>query len=94
MVSIPILYPTNWQTYELLDSGIGEKLERFDQYTVIRPDPRILWKKSKPKELWDKADATYQRSDPTNGSWHYRQPPPSPWTLTYKHLSFLLKPTL
>lgn len=93
MLSIPILYPTDWKTYELLDSGKGEKLERFDQYTVIRPDPRILWKKSQPKELWDKADATYQRSDPTSGSWHYRQPPPSPWTLTYEHLSFLLKPT-
>lgn len=93
MQSIPVFYPTDWKTYELLDSGYGEKLEQFDGYTVIRPDPRILWKKSQPNAMWDNADATYRRLDLTNGNWYYRQPPPSPWTLPYKNLSFFLKPT-
>src|SRR5689334_7334952 len=90
--SIPILISETWPDYALLDSGNGLKLERFGSYTVARPDPRILWTKSAP-DLWDHADAKYTRTSPTEGNWQITHPAPDPWTIQYKSLTFLLKPT-
>ena len=85
-------YPTEWREYELLDSGDGEKLERFGNYTIARPDPRALWQKSKP-DLWLEADAVFTRTDPKTGTWSIKKAPPNPWVLTYKSLTFTLRPT-
>jgi 23S rRNA (cytosine1962-C5)-methyltransferase len=52
----------NWSDYEILDMANGEKLERWKNITLIRPDPQIIWKDKYYPELWKKADARYARS--------------------------------
>jgi 23S rRNA (cytosine1962-C5)-methyltransferase len=92
MIPAPItLSPQAWPEYQFLDSGDGEKLERFGSYTIARPDPRILWQKHAP-EKWAAADARFIRTDDDHGEWNVVKPPPSDWQLSYKHLHFLLKP--
>ncbi len=87
MVSIPVEYPTDWNDYKLIDSGDGMKLERFGNYIIARPDPRALWAKHAP-ELWNTAHATYSQDH-----WKQKQPPPHPWLVTYKDMTFTLRPT-
>lgn len=93
MVPISIEYPTDWKDYELLDSGEGMKLERFAGYTIARPDPRVLWNTSTDSSLWEKSDATYIRSTETSGHWNIRKPTPHPWQISYRSLTFSLRPT-
>jgi len=98
MTTIPIEYPTDWTDYELIDTGGGEKLERFGPdgesgYTVVRPDPRALWQKSVSPDVWESADATYRRTDPKTGQWLTKCNPPTPWHITYHELTFTLRPT-
>jgi len=92
MHSIPVEYPIQWTSYELIDSGNGEKLESFSGYRIIRPDPRILWNKQKPDQ-WNTFDARYilEKSELTR--WDIRNTIPDPWTLTYTDMRFILKPT-
>jgi len=82
----------NWIDYELLDSGEGKKLERFGQYVVVRPDPRIIWKKTLPGSTWDRADATYEQDD-ERGEWKFRTLPPRPWEIGFGKLRFSLRAT-
>lgn len=91
MHSLQILSPDSWTTYELVDSGDGEKLESFAGYRIIRPDPRILWNKHKPDQ-WNTYDARFIREGETT-RWDIRTPVPNPWILTYGDMSFLLEPT-
>ena len=72
-------------TYELLDSGNEKKLERFGDYTLIRPSPQALWKPQEPK-LWKTAHATFERGKPWKGL-------PKSWRLKYKTLTFKIVPT-
>lgn len=88
-----LLSPNDFSDYELLDSGLGAKLERFGGYLCVRPDPRILWKPSLPESEWNKADASFQRTDPTSGDWHVKRKPPANWHLSYRDIRFQLKPT-
>jgi len=92
MNTIQIEYPTNLPDYELLDSGNGEKLEKFSGYTIIRPDPRALWNKSQEK-LWMNADARFVRTSSDAGSWNVMKAPPNPWYFHFKEFTFLLHPT-
>lgn len=80
-------YPTDWKDYELIDSGEGMKLERFGGYTVARPDPRAIWKKSDEK-TWDTADASF-----VEDTWNIKKNPPAPWSISYDDLTFVLRPT-
>ena len=91
-MDIPVAFPDDWTEYELIDSGDGEKLERFNTYTLIRPDPRALWSKHSP-ERWELADASFKRTDPKTGDWLKRTPPPVPWLIHYNRLTFTLRPT-
>jgi 23S rRNA (cytosine1962-C5)-methyltransferase len=93
MEALPIEYPTDWKDYELIDSGNGEKLERFGTYTMVRPDPRALWDSALADEVWQKADAVYVRTDPKTGEWQTKTPPPNPWHIHYDTLTFTLRPT-
>jgi 23S rRNA (cytosine1962-C5)-methyltransferase len=93
MTTIPVEYPTDWQDYELIDTGLGDKLERFGNYELVRPDPRIMWNKSLSQERWDNAHATYKRTDPKTGDWEVKTPAPDSWKITYDDLTFLLRPT-
>lgn len=93
MTSIPILIPDSWTDYELLDSGNGMKLERFNMYVVARPDPRAVWKPQKSSQIWNTAHAQYVRSTKTEGRWQIKIPPPPLWLIRYRTMTFLLKPT-
>ena len=82
----------NWKDYEIIDMANGEKLERWKDIVLVRPDPQIIWKnKSKPEE-WKKANARYQRSNTGGGNWEYKKPLPKSWQVKYKNLTFNIKP--
>ncbi len=81
----------HWNDYELIDLADGEKLERWGEYRVARPDPQVIWKpKSKPK-LWKQVEAYYHRSSTGGGHWEYFGKLPEKWTVSYKHLKFYVK---
>lgn len=91
--AMTVLSPTDWTDYELVDSGDGAKLERFADYLIARPDPRAIWKPMAPQSVWDKAHATFIRSNKEEGQWSLKTPPPSDWSVRYRNLTFTLKPT-
>ena len=77
-------------TYELLDSGSGQKLEKFQDYTLIRPCPVAVWKPQKPS-LWEKADASFSRE---NGNrWTFRTKLPKEWMASIEGVSLKISPT-
>lgn len=81
-----------WKDYEIIDMANGEKLERWKNIKLVRPDPQIIWKdKSFPKE-WDKANAIYRRSNKGGGGWSYKSKLPESWQVKYKDLTFNIKP--
>lgn len=92
MHSLQILSPDSWTSYELIDTGNGEKLESFAGYRIIRPDPRILWNKQKPDE-WNTYGARFIRDGQQTARWDIQTPVPDPWILPYGDMTFLLKPT-
>ncbi|MFH0749463.1 MAG: class I SAM-dependent methyltransferase [Candidatus Gottesmanbacteria bacterium] len=93
MNAIPTAHADDWIEYALLDSGDGEKLETFGNYTMIRPDPRAIWKPSQPSSLWENADAHFIRTDSDRGEWKIKRQPPTPWTIRYHDMQFVLHPT-
>ncbi len=83
----------DWKDYELIDTGGGEKLERWGSIVLRRPDPQIIWPLPKETGVWRGADARYHRSSSGGGSWEYRKDIPERWTISYRGLSFHIKPT-
>lgn len=83
----------DWKDYELIDTGGGEKLERWGSIVLRRPDPQIIWPLSKETGAWRNADAHYHRSSSGGGSWDYKKDIPDRWTISYHGLSFHIKPT-
>ena len=81
-----------WQDYEILDMANGEKLERWGNIYLIRPDPQIIWKEKTFPEKWKMANARYNRSNTGGGAWDYKNKLPNSWTVTYKNLTFNIKP--
>lgn len=82
-----------WNDYELLDCSDGERLERWGDVILIRPDPQIIWKDSQTAPEWNTAHARYIRSDKGGGAWDYRRKLPESWQIKYRDLTFLVKPT-
>lgn len=82
-----------WRDYELIDSSDGERLERWGSYTLIRPDPQVIWKDEKKSKLWHNADASYHRSSKGGGSWE-KNHLPDEWQIGYENLGlrFTLRP--
>ncbi len=79
----------DWEDYELLDSGGGEKLERYGPYTFIRPEPQALWQPALPTALWQRADAVFQAtSEESGGHWKFNRPVEASWVMQYKNLRF------
>jgi 23S rRNA (cytosine1962-C5)-methyltransferase len=78
--------------YELLDSGDGEKLERFGQVVLSRPDPQALWRKHLDEKDWKKADASFSRSE-ASAEWTYKKGKLEKWSIDYSGLKFWIKPT-
>ncbi len=82
----------NWKDYELLDTGDGERLERWGDIILIRPDPQVIWKTPKKDPRWKNAHARYIRSGTGGGHWETYRPIPDSWQITYGDLIFHLKP--
>ncbi|MBU5420458.1 class I SAM-dependent methyltransferase [Acetanaerobacterium sp. MSJ-12] len=83
----------NWRDYQVLDCSGGEKLERWGDKLLIRPDPQIIWNTPKDPALWDRADARYLRSKTGGGRWEYRKKLPESWQIRYRELTFKISPT-
>lgn len=81
-----------WKDYTIIDTSSGEKLEIWGKYSLIRPDPQVIWKTNKKHPLWNNADASYKRSRSGGGAWNENKLPES-WQIKYKDLTFLIKPT-
>ncbi len=88
-----IATPKDWNDYELIDAGFGEKLERWGQISLVRPDPQVLWPRDGRDVLWTESDAQYIRSKSGGGKWNYKHPLPEHWPVSYKKLKFLIRPT-
>ncbi len=83
---------TNWKDYEVLDCSNGEKLERWGRYTLVRPDPQVIWQTPHQHLGWNHYDAKYTRSREGGGSWEKKQLPEQ-WTVSYGKLTFQVRPT-
>lgn len=83
---------SEWKDYELIDCSDGERLERWGDVILIRPDPQIIWKTPKLHPLWKKADARYLRSSSGGGKWEVYKRIPDRWTIDHKELTFNVKP--
>ena len=83
----------NWKDYEVIDTCGGEKLERWGQYILVRPDPQVIWNTPKTDKHWKKMNGHYHRSNKGGGEWEFFDLPEQ-WTIQYHHLglSFNLKP--
>ncbi|MFF2482242.1 class I SAM-dependent methyltransferase [Paenibacillus sp. NPDC058071] len=82
-----------WTDYELLDTGAGDKLERWGPYVLRRPDPQIIWPLAKETGQWKQADGHYHRSTSGGGQWQFKSTLPERWTIAYGELKFHIKPT-
>lgn len=90
--------PSGWKAYELLDSGNFEKLERFGDYILVRPEPQAIWDASLPASEWSKADARFDReqkdryrfSDDAKGGWKKKSKMPDSWNINYTHKDLTL----
>ena len=86
-----------WKDYEVLDTGNGEKLERWGDYILVRPDPQVIWSCDHKAPGWKKANGHYHRSSKGGGEWEFRGLPQE-WSIKYdissinKELTFNLKP--
>ncbi len=80
-----------WKEYTVIDTSSGEKLERWGKYTLVRPDPQVIWKTEKKDPLWKSADAGYKRSKSGGGAWSENKLPES-WCINYGDLRFRIKP--
>ncbi len=80
-----------WKDYELIDTSAGERLERWGDVILIRPDPQIIWDTPKKNPLWRDAHAVYHRSSSGGGAWQELRKVPKVWSISYKNLRFNLK---
>ena len=81
----------NWKDYEVLDTSKGEKLERWGNYLLIRPDPQVIWDTPKTNRGWKKCNGHYHRSSKGGGDWEFFDLPKQ-WQIHYGELTFNLKP--
>lgn len=81
-----------WKDYEILDMANGEKLERWGNIYLIRPDPQIIWKDKSYQNKWNMANARYNRSNTGGGAWEYKKRLPESWQIKYENLTFNVKP--
>ena len=80
-----------WKDYEVIDCSEGEKLERWGNYLLVRPDPQVIWSTPKKETGWTKMNGHYHRSAKGGGEWEFFHLPEQ-WTISYKELTFQLKP--
>jgi len=84
----------NWKDFEIIDAGESEKLERWGNYILCRPDPQAIWNRNIDLlNEWNNPTAVYSRSTEGGGSWKYTSEMPAEWIIKYNDLSFLVRPT-
>lgn len=96
-----LIVADHWQDYQLIDCGDGMKHERWGDYTLVRPDPQIIWPRhgsgsgsagaSDSKAKWQNWDGFYHRSEQGGGKWEYRRPLPDHWKIGYQPLGLTFK---
>lgn len=80
-----------WKDYEVIDTSAGEKLERWGDYILLRPDPQVIWDTPRRDKKWHKLNAHYHRSSRGGGEWEFFDLPKT-WQISYKNLTFRLQP--
>lgn len=80
-----------WKNYQLLDASSGERLERWGNYILIRPDPQVIWDTPRERKEWHKKNGHYHRNRQGGGQWEFFGLPEQ-WSIGYKGLTFHLKP--
>ena len=81
-----------WKDYEILATGDGEKLERWKDVTLLRPDPQVIWHAAAPLALVKKPDARYIRSSTGGGRWEFSRKLPESWNVSWRNLTFVVRP--
>lgn len=81
----------NWKDYEVIDCSKGEKLERWGEYILVRPDPQVIWDTPRTDGRWNKKNGHYHRSAKGGGEWEFFDLPQE-WSIRYRDLAFRLKP--
>ena len=93
-ISSNIFFPTEWKDYELLDFGYSKKLERFGNFTFVRPDSQAIAEPCLDKKIWDLADGIFNSSsDEEKGSWKLSKNVPEFWDVKYKDIKIKTIPT-
>lgn len=82
----------DWKQFEVIDTSGGEKLERWGDVILTRPDPQVIWNTPK-GDVWRKTNARYLRSSSGGGKWEIKNMPRDHWTIEYKQLRFKISPT-
>ena len=86
---LTVLYPENWIDYQLVDSGNGQKLERYGPYLFIRPEPQAMWSPTLAEDAWSSAHAEFQPSrEESGGHWLKHKPVEESWIMRFNELSF------
>ena len=86
-----MLIADSWKDYEVLDTSNGEKLERWGDFFLVRPDPQVIWDTDRTDRKWHSPNGHYYRSDKGGGHWDFNKLPET-WQIRYKELTFNLKP--
>ena len=81
-----------WKDYKILDMAGGQKLEKWGNVILSRPDPQIIWKNKSFPNKWKEMNAVYNRSKTGGGLWEFKKKVPSQWQIKYKNLTFNIKP--
>ena len=84
--------PTDWADFEVIDTDGGERLERWGDILLIRPDPQVIWNTGREDPRWGQAHARYVRSREGGGHWEKRLPTPDAWNVRYGNLCFQVRP--
>ena len=83
---IPTIFPANFSSYQLIDSGNFEKLERFGDYITIRPEPQAIWSKNLSEEEWkQQAHVKFVAASSSSGKWEFLKKMPENWEISYNH---------
>lgn len=83
---------TDWKDYEVIATGDGEKLEKWGKYTLLRPDPQVIWHAKTSLSSYKNLDAHYIRSNTGGGAWKYFNHVPEEWVISWQDIKFSIKP--
>ena len=80
-----------WKDYEVIETGGGDKLERWNNFVLLRPDPQVIWQTNITKK--GMAHGVYKRSSSGGGKWDFKRDLPESWNISYRNLKFIVRPT-